>query len=254
MALCAVGILSSVYFLFSDRREYILGDAAYQQLRILLELSEPNTDQAFAQLQTVAETSSDMNQEEKHNGFDFTSLERINPDVVGWLASIDREIDYPVVKGNDNTYYLSHMFTGERNRIGSIFLDYRNHIDFSDKNTIVFGHNMKDGSMFSSITNYKDQKYYDRFPTMLLYTPNGEFMIEIFAGIVIDGDHESVPILFKDDYEFNRYIDSIKKLSTFESYTSVNPDDKIITLITCSYEFSSARYALYGKLSLVANK
>jgi len=230
MVLCAVGILSSVIILFSDSREYAIGDAAYQQLRLIGESSEEK-------------------QEQHINGVDFTSLERINPDVVGWLAAKGTEIDYPVVWGKDNDFYLHHLFTGESNKLGSIFMDYRNHSDFSDKNTIIYGHNMKDGSMFSSLTKYKDQWYYDSFPTMLLYTPVGKFTIELFAGIVVDGNYDSVQFDFKDDHDFQSYADSIKKKSTFESDTIINPDDKIITLITCSYEFSNARYALYGKLT-----
>lgn len=249
MALCAVGILCSVFVLFSDSQEYAKGDAAYQQLRLIGESSEPSTDQANTPLQTVGKASSEEKQEEHINGVDFISLERINLDVVGWLAAEGTKIDYPVVRGKDNDFYLRHLFTGERNKLGSIFMDYRNHSDFSDKNTIIYGHNMKDGSMFSSLTKYKDQRYYDSFPTMLLYTPAGNFTIELFVGIVVDGNYESVRFDFKDDHDFQSYIDSLKKKSTFESTTIVKADDRIITLCTCSYEFNNARYALYGKLA-----
>ncbi|HWR40588.1 MAG TPA: class B sortase [Patescibacteria group bacterium] len=245
MVLCVLGILYSAFILFSDSREYAKGNAAYQQVRLIRKSSEPSTDQASAPLQTVGEASS----EEQTNVVDFTSLERINPDVVGWLAAEGTEIDYPVVRGKDNDFYLRHLFTGERNKLGSIFMDYRNHSDFSDKNTIIYGHNMKDGSMFSSLTKYKDQRYYDNFPTMLLYTPVGDFTIELFAGIVVDGNYESVRFDFKDDDDFQSYIDLLKKKSTFESNTIAKADDRIITLCTCSNEFNNARYALYGKLT-----
>ena len=249
MVLCVMGILYSAFILFLDIREYAKGDAAYQQVRLIQESSEPFADQASALLQTDGEAPSEEKQEEQANGVDFTSLERINPDVVGWLAAEGTEIDYPVVRGKDNKFYLHHLFTGERNKLGSIFMDYRNHSDFSDKNTIIYGHNMKDGSMFSSLTKYKDQRYYDNFPTMLLYTPVGDFTIELFAGIVVDGNYESVRFDFKDDHDFQNYIDSLKKKSTFESNTIVKADDRIITLCTCSYEFNNARYVLYGKLT-----
>ena len=251
MALCAVGILCSAFVLFSDSREYAKGDAAYQQLRPTGESSEPFTDQAGTPLKTVGEASSDEKQEEHINGVNFTSLERINRDVVGWITAEGTEIDYPVVQGKDNDFYLRYLFTGERNKLGSIFMDYRNQSDFSDKNTIIYGHNMKDGSMFSSLAKYKEQRYYDNLPTMLLYTPAGNFTIELFAGMVVDGNYESVRFNFKDDHDFLSYIDSIKMKSTFESNTIVRADDRIITLCTCSYEFDNARYALYGKLAPV---
>ena len=103
--------------------------------------------------------------------------------------------------------------------------------------------------MFSSLTKYKDQRYYDKFPTMLLYTTGGNFTIELFTGIVVDGNYESVRFDFKDDHDFQSYIDSLKKKSTFESNTIVKADERIVTLCTCSYEFNNARYALYGKLT-----
>lgn len=169
MLLCTPGILGSALFLFSDSREYAKGDAAYQQLQMTWEASEPSADQDSAPLHTVGEASEEK-QETHINGVNFLSLEAINPDVVGWIAAEGTEIDYPVVRGKDNDFYLRHLFMGEQNKLGSIFMDYRNHSDFSNKNTIIYGHNMKDGSMFSSLIKYKDQHYYDKFPTMQLYT------------------------------------------------------------------------------------
>lgn len=231
IALCAVGILSSAFILFTDSREYAKGDAAYRQLRL------------------VGAASSEEKQEKQTSGVDFASLEKINPDVVAWLAVKGTEVDYPVVRGKDNDFYLHHLFTGARNKLGSIFMDYRNHSDFSDKNTVIYGHNMKDGSMFFSLTKYKDQRYYDNFPTMLLYTPVGSFTVKLFAGLIVDGSYESIRFDFKDDRDFQSYIESLKKKSTFESNATVEADDRIVTLCTCSYEFNNAKFALYGKLT-----
>jgi sortase B len=86
---------------------------------------------------------------------------------------------------------------------------------------------------------------------MLLYTPDGDFTIELFAGIVVDGNYQSIRFDFKNDHDFQSYIDSLKKKSTFASNTIVKADDRIVTLCTCSYEFKNARYALYGKLTTI---
>jgi sortase, SrtB family len=172
--------------------------------------------------------------------------------VVGWIAAEGTEIDYPVVQGDNNDFYLDHLFTGERNKLGSIFMDCRNDAGFADKNTILYGHNMKDGSMFSSLTKYKDQRYYDRHPAMLLHTPEGSYRIELFAGIVVDGDDESVRMTFRDDDDFLDYVGSLRQASTFVSDTAVGADDRIVTLCTCSYEFNNARFALFGKLTPLA--
>jgi len=249
MVLCAAGVLYSAFILISDNREYAEGDAAYQQVRLIRESSEPAANQTNAPPQIAGEASIGEKPNEQNDSVDFSSLEKINPDVVAWLTSEDTEIDYPVVLGTDNDYYLRHLVTGGRNKLGAIFMDYRNHGDFSDKNTIIYGHNMKDGSMFASLTKYKNQSYYDRHPAMVLYTPDDDYKIELFAGITVDGNHESIRFDFKNDHDFQSYIDSLKKMSTFESNTIVAADDQIVTLCTCSYEFNNARYALYGKLT-----
>lgn len=248
MALCGVGVLYFAVTLLSDHWEYERGDAAYQQVRQLRESSEPTADHTHTPSKNPGEVSTGVKPKELTDSVDFSALKKINPDVVAWLTAEGTEIDYPVVLGTDNDYYLRHLFTGERNKLGAIFMDYRNDGDFSDKNTILYGHNMKDSSMFSSLTKYKEQGYYDSYPAMVLDTPNGNFKIELFAGILVDGSQESIQFDFKDDQDFQNYTDSLKKASTFESHTVLNADDHLITLCTCSYEFNNARYALFGKL------
>jgi sortase B len=185
---------------------------------------------------------------DRRSKMDFAPLKAMNGDAVGWILAQGNPIDYPVVRGTYNEYYLSHLFNHQTNKSGSIFMDYRNHGDFSDKNKVIYGHNMKDGSMFASLTEYKDQSRYDSFPTMALYTPDGDFTIELFAGIVADGNYEFIRFQFQNDKDFLDYINTLKEGSTFESDTIVKPNDRIVTLCTCSYEFNNARYALFGKL------
>ncbi len=248
MVLCVAGILVSAYVLFSDSQEYASGDAAYQELRHLRGSADPDPGNTN---QSPGEESA--KKDPPFLGINFMALERINPDVVGWLTAEGTELDYPVVQGTDNDFYLWHLFDGEPNKLGSLFMDYRNSEDFSDKNTVIYGHNMKDGSMFASLAKYKDQRYYESFPTMRISIPAGDFVIELFAGTVVDGDYESVRFDFKDNEDFQRYADSLKKNSTFESNTIVTAEDRIITFATCSYEFNNARYALYGKLTPEGN-
>lgn len=246
MALCAAGLLCSAFLLLYEHWEYAQGDAAYRQLRRI-------SGSAAVQTGAPAQPAGKAAAEEKQNqqGIDFLSLKKINPDVVAWITSAGTEIDYPVVRGKDNAYYLRHLFTGARNKLGSIFMDSRNHGDFSDRNTILYGHNMKDGSMFASLAKYKDQSYYDSFPALALNTPGGDFQIELFAGILVDGNQDSVRVDFKNDRDFQSYIDSLKKASAFRSNTVVKSNDRVLTLCTCSDAFQNARYALFGKLTPV---
>lgn len=212
---------------------------------MIQESSGRSTDESNELLEPGIERSS----EEKTSKIDFITLEKINSDVVGWLVAEGTKIDYPVVRGEDNDFYLNYLFTGDRHKMGLIFMDYRFQSDFSDKNIIIYGHNMNDGSMFSSLEKYEDQRYYDSASTMLLYTPFGDFAIELFAGNIVDGTYESIQFDFKNSNDFQSHIDLLKKKSTFKSDTIVNAEDQIITLVTCSDEFNNARDALYGKLT-----
>ena len=99
---------------------------------------------------------------------DFEALKEINSDIVAWIR-IPEVFDYPVVQGEDNQYYLSHTFRKESNKAGSIFLDYRNSRDFTDPNTVIYGHNMRNGSMFRSLHNYMDRSFFDENREVLIY-------------------------------------------------------------------------------------
>lgn len=229
IVICVLGILTTLFIILSDLQNDRIADNNYQEVRAFRNIEEQNNS-------TVS------------TSIDFNSLSEINPDIVGWIGYEGLEIDYPLVQTEDNEFYLKHLFTLEQNKLGAIFVDYRNQSNFSDRNTIIYGHNMKDGSMFSSLTNYKRQDYYDANPNILLITKEVKYRVDFFAGVVVDGSYESVRFEFEDDEDFNQYINSLIKKSTFASSISIESQDKIISLITCSYEYNNARYALYGKL------
>jgi SrtB family sortase len=96
----------------------------------------------------------------------------------------DTAINYPVTQGADNDYYLKRLYDGTANKSGCLFVDYENAKDFSDRNTIIYGHNLLDGSMLSELTQYQEQAYYDAHPDMLLATSDGDFIVEVFAAFV----------------------------------------------------------------------
>lgn len=227
--ICIIGVLTTLFIILREYQSSQLADNNYQEIRTLRVISNQNDSNGNTLI-------------------DFESLTKINPDIVGWIGIEGFEIDYPVVQTKDNEFYLNHLFTLEKNKLGAIFVDYRNQSNFSDRNTIIYGHNMKDGSMFSSLTNYKRQDYYDANPNILLITKEVKYRVDFFAGVVVDGSYESVRFEFEDDEDFNQYINSLIKKSTFASSISIESQDKIISLITCSYEYNNARYALYGKL------
>ena len=110
----------------------------------------------------------------KQTVVDFKALKKINPDIVAWIRIPDTSIDYPVVQGNDDSYYLTHTFKKTEHVAGAIFLDSDNNADFSDDKNIIYGHNMKDGSMFQGLHKYESESYLQEHNKVYLYLPDGE--------------------------------------------------------------------------------
>lgn len=186
---------------------------------------------------------------------DFAELEKINTDVAAWLYSEGTDIDYPVVQRN-NTYYLNHSFDGKSASRGTLFIHEDNANDFSDENTCIYGHNMTrtgDGVMFSSLVSYKKQSYYEAHPVMYLLTPAGDYKVEIFAAYLIDIFDDRIPMHFGDKEDYQSYLDEIRSRSSITTDVDVTPEDRIVTLITCTQNHESTeRYLVAGKLTLLS--
>lgn len=180
---------------------------------------------------------------------DFDALRAINPDVVGWLIIDGTNINYPVVQGRDNQYYLRHLFTGEYNASGCIFLDSRNAGDFSNQHSILYGHHMGNGTMFNGLMDYKEQDFYDAHPSALLLTPAGNYEINFFSGYVANVRADAWQVEFQSDKAFSGWLHAVQAKSLFQSTVEPSRLEKILTLSTCSYEFENARFVLHGVLT-----
>jgi len=221
-----------------------LYDEVSQFVVIPPEPSESKEPDNSAPIETqYDETASDILWPE----IDFNALREINSDIVGWIYIEGTEINYPIVQGEDNSYYLKHLFSGEWNSSGCLFLDSRNALDFSDIHSVIYGHHMKNGSMFSGLDNYKRQDYYDEHQNALLLTPDGNYQITFFAGYVASVEDDAWKLGFRSDEFENWYSRAIEK-SCFQSDTVPAVTDRIITLSTCSYEFNNARFVVLGIL------
>lgn len=177
----------------------------------------------------------------------FDTLWNINKDVIGWLECEGTIINYPVVQGDDNTYYLKHLLDGTYHRFGTLFVDCENAADFTDQNTVIYGHHIKVGTMFQTLDNYKEPDYYKSHPYFMLYLPDKTYRIELFAGCLVDGSG-GIPLNFADKQEYQNYIDSLRSESTFTSPVTMTSEDRMVTLYTCAYDFETARYIVCGKL------
>ena len=184
---------------------------------------------------------------------DFEALQTENPDVVAWIYCPDTPIHYPVVQGEDNEYYLHRLLDGKSNAAGTLFMDWRNEADFSHWNSVIYGHNMKNNTMFGTLTDYKKQAYFDAHPQMYLLTPDENYLINLVAGFVTPADGDVYNALYPEDEEKEQLIESWLKASNFDSGYEPSVEDQFITLSTCSYEYNNARYVLIGTLSTGAD-
>lgn len=177
------------------------------------------------------------------------NLSNINSDYIGWISIENTPVDYPVVKGSDNEFYLENGFNKEYLISGSIFMDYRNS-GFQDKNVIIYGHNMKNNSMFGSLKNFKDIDYLANNKYITITNKNNERRVyEIFALYITGADNTYyTSIEFYTEEEFDLYIESILSQTLYKTDIEIKNTDNILTLSTCSYEFDNARLAIHAKL------
>lgn len=225
--LLALSVIFSGIKLFLILQEYYHGNKVYETIK--------NT--ALVEI------------EEKNVTIDFKKLLEENKDVQGWLYSEDTKINYPVVKGSDNSFYLYRLINKEINGKGSLFIDYRCQNDFRGFNTIIYGHHMKDGSMFASLEEYKNKEYYKKHREMQLITPEERYCVKIFAAATLRSDSILYKWDFKDKEEKRNYIKKIRKDSYIKTDIEVTTKDKIIMLSTCAYDYDNARFVVFGKLT-----
>ncbi len=179
---------------------------------------------------------------------DFDALREINPDVIGWIYCPDSVINYPVLKTGDNDKYLHHNYKGEYTASGSIFVECANRDDFVDSNTIIYGHHMKDGSMFASISKWFKQDYYEEHPVMYLLTPEQNYLIELFSAYTTAAGSDSYFAVLTPCKEMDEYLERVAAKSMFKCDVDLPGDEKYVMLSTCAYSFENARSVLHGKL------
>ena len=199
----------------------------------------------IAEFVTVDETKEDN--EEKYV-VDFEKLKEKNSDIVAWLKVNGTNIETTVVKTTNNDYYLTHNFNKEYNSAGWIFADYKNKVDGTDKNLVIYGHNMRDDSMFGSLKwvinedwyNNEDNKY------ITLITENETQVYEVFSVYQIEKEDYYIQTNFDTEKEFNTFAQTIKKRSKKDFNVDVNENDNILTLSTCANN-NKYRVVLHAK-------
>ena len=182
---------------------------------------------------------------------DHDKLYGINEDYECWLYAPATPIDYPVVQCGNNSYYLTRMFNRKNNPAGTLFMDYRNLPEFRDPNTLIYGHHMRDSSMFHSLTDYETEGFYEAHPFMVIIDQDEIYIAEVFAGYVTDGSDHCYDIAISDEKDMRAFVESAKKKSDFDAHIDIDcRKDHLVTLSTCAYNFENARYVVIARLVL----
>lgn len=181
---------------------------------------------------------------------DFSKIADLNSDSVLYLKVNGTKIDYIVVQGKDNEYYLNHNFNKENNRSGWIFLDYKNRLDGTDKNLIIYGHNTKDGSMFGTLRKVITSDWYlnkDNHIITVVDKNNKTMKYQVFSTYKVDNEEYYIQTEFTNDDSFKEFLNTIKKRSVYNYKVDVDISDKILTLSTCAAN-GTKRDVLHAKL------
>ena len=179
---------------------------------------------------------------------DFSRLKKINPDVVGWIYIPGTSIDYPVVKGKDNEEYLHKTFQGKINSSGAIFMDCNGKKDFSGEHNILYGHYMRNGSMFADLLKFRKESFVKKYDSAILYTPEKTVYLKIFAAYGKKAD-QNILLSFGNPQEKFHYLQDIFKRNEIKSGNLINNIEniqKIYTFVTCSYEAENQRTFVHG--------
>lgn len=187
-------------------------------------------------------------QKENQNEDKYQQLYNKNKDYRFWIKINNTNIDYPVVQGSDNEFYLTHDFYKNPLSSGSIFMDYRNNFE-NDNCVILYGHHMKNKTMFGDLVKFKNESFFKENNLIEIEYKGKTYTYEVFSVYVADLNNEDyLKIDFNADNEFKEYLNYITEKSMYKSDISIDTSDKIITLYTCSYEFKDARTIVHAKL------
>lgn len=214
-----------------------------------------NGGKEYARVKKLAITVDDKNKNKakaKGDEFrvDFAALMKLNPDTVGWIRFDEPSIiSYPIVKSADNADYLTKTFTANDNKLGAIFEDMRSSPGFTDRNTFVYGHNLKvGGEMFSQLSDYAKEDFCKKHPYFYIYTPEGKLTYKVFSAATVKDTAENYNLSYPTDEDFMDYLQICKTSSNYKVDAELNAQSRIVSLSTCTNVKEDERFLLQGVL------
>ncbi|MDD5966832.1 MAG: class B sortase [Blautia sp.] len=211
---------------------YYTGGQEYNQVRSLAIVTDKDSDDETFQV-------------------DFDALLAENPDTVGWIRFEEPSvISYPIVKSSDNEEYLTKTFSANENKLGAIFMDMHNNTSFSDRNTIIYGHNLKvGGEMFSQLNAYAEEAFFKEHPYFYIYTPDGkEHTYQVFSAGIVKDTAENYRLSYASEEEWLSYLELCRNSSNYNVEAELNAQSKIVSLSTCTNVNEDERFLVQGVL------
>lgn len=240
------GMLSTILLIIAV---LVFLGSGYQLLKIYLEYKKGSDE--YDKIQKLAvEKGKDEGEQTDENSFkvDFETLKGINEDVAAWIRFDEpSEINYPVVQGKDNSEYLRRTFEANDNKLGTLFVDADNKGDFTDRNTFIYGHNMKNGTMFAQLKKYKEKSFWEQYPYFYIYTPDGKVgTYQIFSAGVVGDVSDNYRKEYVSDEDYLNYLNLALQSSMYDTGIQLSADSQIVSLSTCTNVKEEERILVQG--------
>lgn len=265
--LLAVFLISTAFMLFqyfdnneaedsySAAEELAKGPETEPQIEVIQpDETEPLPTEPAEILWVPAPVEEDDPYLEELSSTDLAALREVNPDVIGWITIPDSKIHYPLMQGEDNEYYLEHTWDNIPSASGSIFLECRNSADLTDFNTIVYGHNMRSGTMFASLHYFSYPDYFSARPYVYLVTDDGVLRYEIFSTYRAEVDSQTYGLSFHQQETRENFIANALERSEIDTGIIPGITDRILTLSTCSGWGYETRWVVHARLKMVVQE
>lgn len=178
---------------------------------------------------------------------DYDKYKKLNSDVIGWLKVPNTRINYPVLQTKDNDYYIHRNAEKKSSKSGAVFMDFRNAREEEQRHIIIYGHNMRNGTMFHDLNSYKLKEFYDQNRTITLWWDGKETKWEVYAAFIVTTDIYFIHTKFGSGENFLDYMNTLKKMSKFSSDVKLKKTDQVLTLTTCTYEYDNARFVVQAR-------
>lgn len=232
--LCVIVFIYSAFELIQYAKTYADTEQELQQVQ-----------QFYEETQDIKEQQSQMIQPR------FEKLQTINENIVGWITIPNSQLNNPVMYSGDNDYYLHHNYLDEESRAGSVFMDFRNDVEGLGRHTILYGHVMRNGSMFGELDKFAEQSYADEHSVMTFSTLYENYELQVFAAYETTTDFYYIETDFTDDAAFGQFLTEIQKRSVISMPVDVDvtATDQILTLSTCTTSLAdNERFVVHAKL------